>query len=154
MSFQQRTRFTLSHIALVGGAAVLVACGGANPSTLEVFTSKLTPTIASLNSSVGLASAAVLELFDDTFLDSGTTKTDVKASLDRNAAALSATPDISLFPLASMTNVQVTNCDTNNVCTLNGTLSNSDADTTEVAFTTKVKLSKGTYVFLGDQSAS
>lgn len=154
MIFQQRIGVTLSHLALVGGTAVLVACGGSNPSTLEVFTSKLTSTIANLNSSVGLTSTAVTDLFDDSFLDSGTTKADVKASLSRNAAALSATPDLSLFPLANMSNVEVINCDANNVCTLNGTLSNSDAETTEVTFTTKVKLSKGTYVFLGDQSAS
>lgn len=154
MIFSRRTGLNLSYFALVSGTALLVACGGSNPSTEEAFTSRLTPALASLSTAAGLASSSVLELFDASYLDGGATKADVKAALESNAAALAASPDASLFPLLSITNVSVTGCDANNVCTLSGTLSNADADTTDVAFTTKVKLAYGSYVFLGDQSAS
>lgn len=154
MIFSQRAGLRLCLLAVAGSTALLAACGGSNPTEQEVFASKVTPALASLGTAAGLASASVLELFDASYLDSGATKADVKAALESNATALAAVPDASLFPLLSITNVSVTGCDANNVCTLNGTLINADADTTDVAFTTKVKLANGTYVFLGDQSAS
>ena len=154
MIFSQRAGLRLCLIAVAGSTALLAACGGSNPTEQEVFASKVTPAFASLGTATGLTSTSVVDLFDVKFLDGGTTKSDVKASLDGSAAALADAPDASLFPLATISDIAITNCDSNNVCTLNGTLSNADADRTDVTFTTKVKLANGTYLFLGDQSAS
>jgi hypothetical protein len=141
-------------LAVAASASLLVACGGDSTNPQDDFVSKLNSAVAGLGTSAGLASSSVIGLFDTAFLDSGTSRVDVKAALDRNANALAASPDLSLFPLANISGVTVSNCDSSNICTLTGTLTNTDADTTEVAFTTKVKNVNGAYYFFGDQLAS
>jgi lipopolysaccharide export system protein LptA len=56
--------------------------------------------------------------------------------------------------MASLSEVSIDACDANNVCTLTGTLTNSDADTTSVTFTTQVKITDGKVRLYGDQLSS
>ena len=81
-------------------------------------------------------------------------QTSVLAVFKANSDALATTPELSLFPLAQVTNPVITFCDGNNVCTLNATLVNSDADITSVDFSTKVIIVSGVVYFYGDQSST
>jgi len=146
----------LAGIVALAGTSLLAACGGGDggQTSQELFASKMNSAFSRLGSWEGLSSASVIDLFDADYLDSGTFKSDVKAALDRNTAALTDAPELSLFPLANVSNVSVSDCDGNNNCTLSGTLTNTDADTTEVRFSTKVKSVNGVYYFFGDQLAS
>jgi hypothetical protein len=47
--------------------------------------------------------------------------------------------------------VTISGCDAANVCTLTATLTNADADTTTVSFTTRVSFSNNKFRLLGDQ---
>jgi hypothetical protein len=48
----------------------------------------------------------------------------------------------------------LTGCDTKDICTLTGTLTNSDADITSVEFSTKVLVMSGVAYLYGDQSSN
>ena len=102
----------------------------------------------------GLNSKALPNLFDDKFLDGGLTKAEIVNSITANAAALGANPELSLFPMAAVTNAKLTGCDTKDICTLTGTLTNSDADITSVEFSTKVLVMSGVAYLYGDQSST
>lgn len=149
-------RTSLSTI-VVSALMTLSACGsggsGGTPAA-EIFTSKLNAALAALATASGLTSTAVADLFDAKYLDMGFTKTNVLDALKANSAALGTSPELSLFPLAQVTNPVISSCDANNVCTLNATLVNSDADTTSVDFSTKVILVSGVFYFYGDQSST
>ena len=149
-------------LGAVAAASVLAACGGGGSSSPALTTdANTTPgtgattyaaLLSQLSTPAGLASAQAASVFHDDYLDSGMTKPQVVEALGQEGAALSAVPGHSLFPQAALSDVQVTGCDANNVCTLTGTLLNSDADSTSVQFSTKVVNSNGTYRLLGDQS--
>jgi len=148
------SRTSLSTI-LVSALMTLSACGGSDStSAVDSFVSKVNAAYAGLATSSGLTSAAVADLFDAKYLDMGSKKTDVLGTLSANSAALATSPELSLFPLAQVTNPVISNCDANSVCTLNATLINSDADTTSVDFSTKVIFVAGVFYFYGDQSST
>jgi hypothetical protein len=145
-----------------GLVALLSACGGGSgtPSTdkQNTFISDYSNGLKVLNTYAGLTSSAFLDLFDATFLDSGITKPLLSASLAQEAAAAAASPDLPSFPMAGISNASISACDTSNVCTLTGTLSNNDVDTsvdntTSITFTTRVKFIDGKYRLLGDGAA-
>ena len=94
------------------------------------------------------------ESFDTAYLDAGLKKTDLVATVSLNAQTLGTNPELSLFPTSSVSKGTVSNCDANNICTFSGTLTNTDADTTSVDFTTKVKNVNGALYLYGDQSAT
>ena len=157
------SRTSLSTI-FVSALMTLSACGdsssvsdssaGIADSFAASFAAKGNAAYAALASVSGLTSTAVADLFDSKYLDMGVTKAALLDALKANSAALSTTPELSLFPLAQVTNPVISNCDGNNVCTLNATLVNSDADTTSVDFSTKVILVAGAFYFYGDQSST
>lgn len=139
----------------LAAAGLVAACGGGGGSTpAQEFAQNFSASVQAMASPGGLTSAALLDLFAGTYLDAGMTKDQLTAALRADAAALASTPEFSLFPLAFLTDVTLTNCDAQNVCTLNGTLTNSDADTTSVPFSAKVQVANNTVRLLGDQSAS
>jgi hypothetical protein len=152
------------QIAAVGSLAVLLtACGGGSNSSpvspltstnKQAFAAAYNSGLGALGSYAGLTNASFLDLFDGTFLDAGYAKTDVAANLAQESAAMAIAPDLSLYPMASLSGVSIDACDANNVCTLTGTLTNSDADTTSVTFTTQVKISDGKVRLYGDQLSS
>jgi hypothetical protein len=146
----------LSHSLVLSALLTLSACGGSSALDLEAaaaaFSTKFNSALASLTSSVGLNSQALTNLFDDKFLDGGSNKSQLLNMVTESSTALATSPDLSLFPMAAVTNVKLTGCDSNYVCTLNGTLTNSDADTTTVDFSTKVIVIAGVVYLYGDQS--
>jgi hypothetical protein len=148
--------------------ALLSACGGgsgsANPNSATntdkqtTFIADYTDGLKTLNTYAGLTSAAFLDLFDATFLDSGNTKPLLSTGLAQEAAAAAASPDLPSFPIVGLSTASISACDTSNVCTLTGTLSNNDVDTsaentTSITFTTRVKYSDGKFRLLGDGAA-
>jgi hypothetical protein len=146
-------------------AVGLAACGGGgsnqadNPppsAAISTFSAAYTAGVAALNSAAGLASAAFVDLFDTSFLDSSRTKTAISAALSAEAAAAQVSPDLPAFPQVAMSNVSLSDCAyvvDAIVCTMTATLTNSDVDTTAVTFTTKVRYTDKVRL-LGDQSAS
>jgi hypothetical protein len=147
-----------SSSLILSTVLTLTACGGSSgidiESAVTEFSSKITTALADLASSTGLNSKALPNLFDEKFLDGGFTKVDLVNSLSANSTALGTNPDLSLFPMASVTNAKLTGCDTKDICTLTGTLTNSDADITSVEFSTKVLVIAGVAYFYGDQSST
>jgi len=147
-----------SSSLILSTVLTLTACGGSSgidiESAVTEFSSKITTALADLASSTGLNSKALPNLFDEKFLDQGLTKADIVNTLAANATALGTSPELSLFPMASVTNSKLSGCDNNNICNLTGTLTNSDADTTTVDFSTKVIVLGGVVYFYGDQSST
>ena len=157
-------------VAACGLAALLSACGGgsdAPPSTdvasnvdkQNTFIADYTKGLMVINTYVGLTSASFLDLFDVSFLDGGNTKPLLGASFAQEAMAMAASPDLPSFPMAALSTASISACDSSNVCTLTGTLSNNDVDTsadntTAITFTTRVKYSDGKFRLLGDGTAS
>ena len=159
MNFQRifSTTFVFSTVL------ALSACGGSSSGgssfdSVQVFAnsfvSQYTGGLSSLNTSAGLNSKVVPDLFDAKYLDGGFSKTDLSTALAANAQALSASPELSLFPVAGVTNATLSGCDSNGICTLNATLTNSDVDTTSVDFSTKVLVVNGQVYLYGDQSST
>jgi len=156
--------------AVVSGlAALLGACGGGsdapntdvatNADKQSSFVADYTQGLKALNAYAGLASASFADLFDAAFLDAGNTKSLVSTSLAEEAIAMAASPDLPSFPMAELSIASISACDSSNVCTLTGTLSNNDVDasadnTTSISFTTRVKYSGGKFRLLGDGAAS
>ena len=143
------------------GAAIDPATVGANSAAKQSsFISDYSDGLKTLSNYAGLTSAAFLDLFDVSFVDGGLTKAMVSANLAQEAAAaVAVSPDLPTFPLATLSGATIGGCDSSNVCTLSGTLSNNDVDasaanTTSVAFTTRVKYSDGKFRLLGDGAAS
>jgi hypothetical protein len=150
------SRTSLSAI-VVSALITLSGCGGgsySNTVAADSFAAKVNAAYGALATLSGLTSTAVADLFDAKYLDMSLTKTIVLDALKANAVALGTTPELSLFPLAQITSPVISNCDANNVCTLNATLVNSDADTTSVDFSAKVIIVSGVVYFYGDQSST
>jgi hypothetical protein len=98
----------------------------------------------------GLTSMAVADRFDAKYLDISFTKTMPPDASKVNAMAPGTNSELPLFPVTQVTNPVISNCDSKNVCTLNATLVNSDADITSVDFSTKVILVSGVFYFYGE----
>ena len=156
----------ISILAACGGGDVVVGGGDVTTDTAarSDFISSYTAGLDTLGSYGGLFSVAFRNLFDNGFAESGVTKSQVTAALDGEAYALQASPDFPAFPMAKLSNASIGNCDAaTKICTLTGTLSNSDADptgadasaATEVTFTTQVRYGDDSKIrLLGDQSES
>lgn len=150
--------------------SLLAACGGggddftSDTDAQSSFISSYSSGLDTLGSLAGLASGTFRNLFDAGYTDSGMTKAAVVAALDSDVAALKEVPDFQAFPIAKLSQASISNCDTaTKICTLTGTLRNSDADptgadasaVTEVTFTTQVRYGDDSKVrLLGDQSKS
>ena len=147
-----------SSSLFLSAALALSACGGTSSLDLDAvateFSTKISSYLSELTTISGLNSKALPNLFDDKFLDGGYTKADLVNSLTANSTALGTNPELSLFPMATVSNSKLSGCDINNVCLLNGTLTNSDADTTTIDFSTKVIVISGVVYLLGDQSST
>ena len=139
-------------------SAMLSACGGGTDAAAISFASNFSNSvdrlISGLGSVAGLQDTSVLTLFDAKYLDTGYNKATLAADMASNGAALAANSDLSLFPSATVSNIVISSCDAQNVCVMTGTLINTDADVTQVNFTTKVISTGSGYVFYGDQSNS
>jgi hypothetical protein len=148
----------LTGMVLIG----LAACGGgsdtvSSPNSVDpslTFTDAYSRSVAALNTVSGLQSTALLDLVDATFLDAGYTKKQMADNFAADAASLSGAIAVSLFPNTKTTNMAIKCIGTSLQCTLSGTISNSDVDTTETNFTTQVIYKDGAFHLLGDQASS
>lgn len=160
-------------LAIAGSLiSLLAACGGGDDDVASdadaqsSFISAYTSGLDTLGSYAGLVSSKFRDLFDAGYTDSGMTKADVVAALDSEITVSQTSPDFvhPAFPMAKLSKASIGNCDAvSKICTLTGTLSNSDADptgadasaVTEVNFTTQVRQdADGKVRLLGDQSKS
>ena len=145
-------------------AGVLSACGGGddgpppaaatNATTQADFAAAYASGLGALNTSAGLTSTAFADTIDDAFLDAGYTKPVLRDNLAQEAAAMALSTELSSFPMVTLANPVISNCNAADVCTLTATIINADADTTSVAFTTQVKFSAGKLRLYGDQKTS
>lgn len=141
------SRAALTIVASAG----LAACGGGDGP--DVGATPYVTAIALANSAAGLNSAALQSSFAAGYLDAGMTQAQLMDALGKDAAAFGSA-DYSGLPVAGLTDVAIGNCNSSSVCTLTGTLTNSDADATAVPFSTQVVLESGSYRVLGDQKSS
>jgi len=160
-------------LAIAGSLiSMLAACGGGDDDVTSdadaqsSFISAYTTGLDALGSYAGLVSGKFRDLFDAGYTDGDVTKTAVVAALDSEVTVLQSSPDFVFpaFPMAKLSKASIGNCDSaTKICTLTGTLSNSDADptgadasaVTEVNFTTQVRYdADGKVRLLGDQSKS
>lgn len=136
----------------------LTGCGGgdSSPDSIETFKSAYASSLAGLSSPAVLSGASVQDLFDTKFLDSGFTRADIVAALNSEASATQNASDYSSIPQVTLVNATVSDCVSgpDYLCTLTGTLTNGDADTTSIPFTTKLRLTEGKLRLYGDQLAS
>jgi hypothetical protein len=142
---------------VVGLSTFITACASSSSPSVDSTASLVTrfsDAVTLLTSATGLKDAKIPALFDDTYKEAGYTKANLTADLQSESTSLAANADASLFPITTLKDVTISACDASSVCTLTGTLVNSDVDTTETAVTTKVKKINGEYFFLGDQLAS
>lgn len=139
--------------ACLCAAASLAACGGGGGDTAE-STNLYSSNLPQAGSSATLRSQAFQLAFATNYLDAGTNRAQLMDAMGNDAAAIDASAGFSGFPAGTLSDVKISNCDTSNVCTLSGTLTNSDADTTSVPFSTQVVLDNGNYRVLGDQKTS
>jgi hypothetical protein len=157
MTFKNRLR-TGAALALLTG---LAACGGGSSSSnnsssappadlAQTYASAL----AATGTPAGLSSPALKDSFAESFLDAGYTKAELVANVDADALALSQSTEFSAFPQLTLSDATITGCGADNVCTLSGTLTNGDADTTSVPFSVRVIRSDGAYRLHGDQQTS
>ena len=145
--------FAMSVFTACGGSSGDISSSTATEKT-DAFVSQYNSGLSAAGTGAGLTAAAVAESFDAAYLDAGFKKSDLLASLSANAQSINTNPDVSLFPTSNVSNGSVTNCDGNNICTFSGTLTNADADSTAVDFTTKVRVLNGSIYLYGDQSAT
>ncbi|MCJ0763982.1 hypothetical protein [Variovorax terrae] len=160
-------RFVLRSAAAAALLALLSACGGgdgdlatttpsgggATPTAAQqsAFISSYGGGLAALNSYSGLTSPAFLDTIDDSFLDAGYTKEQIRAHLAQEATARATTPDL-VFPGVTLSNATITDCDAKGFCTLTATVTNADADSTATTFTTRVRLQDSKVRLYGDQA--
>jgi len=157
-------RFILRSVATAALLAVLAACGGGNdpvvvtapvtpvtPTPAQQFATDYSASVAALGTTAGLSSGAILDTIDDGFLDAGYTKPAMRAQLAQELAARATNPEL-VFPGVTLSNVAISACDANGLCTLTATVTNADADSTSTTFTTRVKLSASKYRLYGDQT--
>ncbi len=150
---------SLRTTVICGTVVLITACGGGGgPDTITLLQTKFVNAVsASFQSLAGfkaLTSTSFQDLFDSGYLDSSITKTTAAANFTQDQTA-SASADWSAFPFAALSNVAVTNCNAAQVCTMTGTLTNTDADSTTIDFSTLVKIgTDGQMRFYGDQSSS
>ena len=167
MSLFSRSPTGIARVAVGLVASItLAACGGgngfagnaqldANASVFAAdFANRVNRMVLGLGTVSGLKDSSILALFDSKYLDAGYTKATLAVDMAANSEALTANSDLSLFPSGTVSNVVIGSCDSQNVCTLSATLTNSDADVTEVNFTTKVISTGNGFVFYGDQNNS
>ncbi len=146
-----RRNFRHAAFALALVSAALSGCGGGGGDGV-VPAPQLTLSDALSSQATSLApTAALQDALASNFLDAGMTRAQVLESLTQDGQTASATPEFSGVPLAKLSDTRISNCDRQNVCTLTGTLTNDDADTTSVPFTARVVLEDRSFRLLGDQ---
>lgn len=136
------------------GSAVVNNAPGSPADASATFGSAYSMSLAALTTAAGLQGNVLLDLVDSTFLDAGYTKAKMADNLTQDAASLSAASAVSLFPGVTLTNPAIACVGAAVICTFSGTITNSDADTTDTTFTTPVLFSNGAFRLLGDQAAS
>lgn len=158
MAMSSPHKFLAAGSLCAGILLGLNGCGGgdSSPTSIETFKSAYASSLAALNSPAVLAGASVQDLFDTKFLDSGFTRADIVAALNSEGSAIQNASDYSSIPQVTLVNATVSDCVSGPeyLCTLTGTLTNGDADTTSIPFTTKLRFADGKLRLYGDQLAS
>ena len=132
--------------------ALLVACGsgGGGTASLSSLATSLTSALNAMSANMGNY-ASFVDLLDPNFKQDGLSKADLSAVLAADAAAL---PGEASFPNITYSDATISNCNAAQVCDLNVTVTNKDADTVSTTMVLKVVLTSSGYKLIGDQSAS
>jgi len=132
--------------------ALLVACGsgGGGTASLSSLATSLTSALNAMSANNGNY-ASFVDLLDPNFKQDGLSKADLSAVLAADAASL---PGEASFPNITYSDATISNCNAAQVCDLNVTVTNKDADTVSTTMVLKVVLTSSGYKLIGDQSAS
>ena len=136
--------------------ALLVACGSGGGGTASLssransLATSLTSALDAMSANMGNY-ASFVDLLDPNFKQDGLSKADLSAVLAADAAAL---PGEASFPNITYSDATISNCNAAQVCDLNVTVTNKDADTVSTTMVLKVVLTSSGYKLIGDQSAS
>jgi len=131
--------------------ALLVACGsGGGVTAAASLATSLTSALDAMTANQG-SYASFVALLDPNFKQDGLSKADLSATLAADAAAL---PGEASFPNITYSDATISNCNAAQVCDLNVTVTNKDADTVSTTMVLKVVLTSSGYKLIGDQSAS
>lgn len=154
-------------VAAVVCAMTLTACGGGGGGVSGVtaaqkdsFKSAYTSGLDGTNTSTGLNSTELQDLFDKFYVDSGLNRSDVLSALSGEASALlaAATSAHSGVPKVTLSDVAVSNCvDAGSgayTCSLTATVTNTDVDTTATTLISSLRMADGKLRLLGDQIAT
>jgi hypothetical protein len=155
-----RPLFTLT----VGAAllATLTACGSSDRAP-TASTAPVSSFVESYNQ--GLASVSVMsstafaDLIDDSYLDGGTSKSQILASIKADADSVAGSPPPieadSVFPALSIKDAVISGCDdTTGVCLLTATYVNPAPDGSTSVTAVPVRYKDGRYRLYGDQKAA
>jgi hypothetical protein len=153
-------------VAAVVCAVALSACGGGGgvsgvtAAQKDSFKSAYTSGLDGTNTSTGLNSTELQDLFDKFYVDSGLNRSDVLSALNGEASALlaAATSAHSGVPKVTLSDVAVSNCvDAGSgafTCSLSATVTNTDVDTTATTLISSLRMADGKLRLLGDQIAT
>jgi len=135
-------------VAVLG---LVAACGGGGggKTSMEVLSDKLSTALSSLSTTASLTASQISDLFDSSYKEDGVDLATLKANNDADNLAKDS---VDGFPSGTLSNIKIANCDSKNICDMTADLTNTDADTTIVTFTTKVISSNGSYKLYGNQS--
>ena len=137
------------------------ACGNtcyeppASVSSISSFVASYNLGLASVSA---MNSSAFADLFDDAFLDGGSSKAQVVDSIKADADSLAANPTVlsadSVFPLMAIEDPTLGQCNNlTGVCTLSATYANPAPDGTLSTATVSVRFKDGKFRLYGDQKS-
>ncbi|CAN5121606.1 hypothetical protein BH11PSE11_BH11PSE11_24090 [soil metagenome] len=158
-----KIRKLLQLSAIVTALPLLVSCGGGSDTPAKASTASIGSFVTSYNqglaSAQGMSSSAFMDLFDDAFLDGGYTKAQVSDNLKQDADSLAANasqlPADSVYPMLSLEDAAVSQCDdVTGVCTLSASYVNAAPDGTRGTATVPVRFKDGKFRLYGDQKAT
>lgn len=142
-------------ILMLGLAAVLTGCGGGgdtmgssegSSNLISAYGSALASTSSKMDAQ------GLQQSFHGSFLDAGYPKAQVDENIAADAQAY-AQAEYSGFANLKLSDATIGDC-VENICTLSGTLTNSDADTTSIPFSVRVINTGGVVRIYGDQKTS
>ncbi len=152
-------------LAFLGSTALMgLIVTGCNNSTdaQKASSTSIASFVSSYNDSLrapqSINGPTFLDLIDDAFLDDGYRKTDLKTNLQADADGVASAPTQlafdSIYPVVSVEEASVAQCDDNTgICQMTATYVNSAPDSTRITLTVPVRFQGGKFRLYGNQAS-
>ena len=137
--------------------SLLTACGSTDSP--KASSASTTSFIASykqgLISVVGMNTSGFTELFDDSFLDAGYTKSQLVENLKQDSINLTSLDADQVFPLLTIEDATVSQCDdSTGICTLTASYVNKAPDSNKTSISVQIRYKDGQFRIYGDQKSA